>query len=81
YTDGAAHLVKVFANSTFVVTARDRGELASLARVLSDDVSILYVQDLLVNPAYQRQGLGRRLLDKCLERFAHVRQRVLTCHT
>jgi len=77
YSDDAARLAKAFANSSFVVTARNRSELVGVARALSDDVSILYVQDVVVDPAYQRQGIGRRLLENCLERFAHVRQRVL----
>lgn len=48
-----------------------------LARGLSDDVSILYLQDILIHPDWQGQGLGKQLLSHCLERFAHVRQKVL----
>jgi len=65
YSDDAARLAKAFANSSFVVTARNRSELVGVARALSDDVSILYVQDVVVDPAYQRQGIGRRLLENC----------------
>jgi len=77
YTDDPDHLDKALRNSTFIVVAREQGHLVGLARVLSDDVSIVYVQDVLVNPTYQRQGVGRQLLERCLERFAHVRQRML----
>ncbi len=65
------------ANSTFVVTARDGEDLVGLARGLSDDVSIFYLQDILVRPTHQQRGVGKRLLRICLERFSHVRQKVL----
>jgi ribosomal protein S18 acetylase RimI-like enzyme len=64
-------------NSTYVVTAWSGDTLVGLARCLSDDVSICYLQDILIRPEYQRLGVGRRLLADCLERFAHVRMQVL----
>ena len=64
-------------NSTYVVTAWKEKELVGLARVLSDDVSIFYLQDILVRPDFQRLGIGRKLLTNCLERFSHVRAKVL----
>ena len=77
YTEDPDGLVAAVRNSTFVVSARDGHRLVGLARVVSDDVSIMYVQDLLVEPRYQRKGIGRSLLERCLVRFSHVRQRVL----
>lgn len=73
--DGLARAVD---RSTYVVTARDAdGELIGLARCLSDDASILHLQDVLVRPDRQRRGIGRFLVLVCLERFDHVRQKVL----
>ncbi len=73
--DGLARAVD---RSTYVVTARDAdGELIGLARGVSDDVSILHIQDVLVRPDRQRQGIGRFLVLVVLQRFRHVRQRVL----
>jgi len=77
YTEDPPALAAAIAGSTFVVTARDGGLLVGLARGLSDDVSIFYLQDLLVRPSHQRRGIGRQLLDSCLHRYGHVRQRVL----
>jgi ribosomal protein S18 acetylase RimI-like enzyme len=51
--------------------------LIALARGLSDDVSIFYLQDILVHPKFQRLGIGKRLLQNCLDRFKHVRSKVL----
>jgi len=77
YTKDPDALGSAIANSTYVVSARSAGRLIGLARGVSDDVSIFYLQDLLVRPEYQRRGVGRMLLTACIERFAHVRQRVL----
>lgn len=64
-------------NSTYVVTAWHNQELVGLARAISDDVSIFYLQDILVRPDFQRHGIGRILFTNCLERFAHVRTKML----
>ena len=54
-----------------------QGTLIALARGLSDDVSIFFLQDILVRPEFQRMGIGKQLLTRCLERYQHVRSRVL----
>ncbi len=77
YTKDADNLMKAILNSTYVVTCRKGDELLALARCVSDDVSICYLQDILVNPAHQRKGIGRKLLENCLERFAHCRTQVI----
>lgn len=78
YTRSPETLTKAIANSTIVVTARgEEGELIGLARGLSDDATIFYLQDIRVHPDHHRQGVGRQLLTVCLERYRHVRQKVL----
>ena len=47
--------------------------LVGLLRTISDDSSIVYIQDILVHPDYQRRSLGRKLVLKCLENYQHVR--------
>ena len=65
-------------NSSFVVSAwSESNKLIGLARCISDDVSICYLQDILINPNFQRQGIGRKLLSNCLDRFKHVRTKLL----
>lgn len=73
--DGLARAVD---RSTYVVTARDgEGTLIGLARCLTDDVSIMYLQDILVHPDRQRSGIGSLLVQRCLDRYEHVRRKVL----
>ena len=64
-------------NSTYVVTAWNHETLIGLTRCISDNVSICYLQDILIHPEFQRHGIGRKLLSNCLERFADVRMKVL----
>ncbi|MEO0601540.1 MAG: GNAT family N-acetyltransferase [Myxococcota bacterium] len=73
YTRDPARLREAVRNSTWVATLWQEGTLVGLVRVVSDDVSIAWLQDILVHPDHQRAGLGRRLAHAALERFAHVR--------
>ena len=61
----------------YVVQARRGDRLIGLARCLSDDVSIAYIQDILVHPDEQGKGVGRALMEDILQRYSHVRQKVL----
>lgn len=64
-------------HSLRVVTARLDGRLVGLARVVGDGATIVYLQDVLVDPAHRRQGVGRRLAELVFEPFQQVRQQVL----
>ena len=77
YTADSDGLMRGVENSTFVVAARDGANLVGLARCISDDVSICYLQDILVQSDHQRSGIGRELFRRCIERFIHVRMFVL----
>lgn len=77
YTRDPAALRRALAGSTWVVSAWEGERLVGLARCVSDDVSIVYLQDILVHPERHGQGCGRRLLRAALDRFSHVRQFVL----
>lgn len=78
YIRDSEGLARAFRQSSFVWTARSGGgELVGLVRGLSDDVSLLFVQDLLVRPDWQRRGVGRALMEAVLTRYAHVMQTVL----
>lgn len=78
YTDDPEVLIQALSNSTFAVYAYDQQQqLAGLIRVISDNATICYVQDILVRPSAQRSGIGRALFDAVLKKFQHVRQLVL----
>nr|WP_255719944.1 GNAT family N-acetyltransferase [Brachybacterium sp. ACRRE] len=77
YTEDPQTLGRALAGSTRVVTARERGRLVGLARVISDGASIAYLQDVLVDPDRRRAGIGRQLVREAFAPFAAVRQHVL----
>lgn len=74
YTDDPEALRKGFANSLLTLAAYQDGELIGICRAVGDGETIVFVQDLLVLPAYRRQGVGSALLRAVLARYAHVRQ-------
>lgn len=77
YTSAPESLEAAIEGSTRVVTARYGDDLLGLARVISDGASIAYLQDVLVRPELQRDGVGRALVKAAMEPFEHVRQKVL----
>ena len=77
YTRNPDLLAKAIAGSSYVVTARRPGRLLGLARAMSDDATICYLQDVLVHPDAQRQQLGRARVEAVIDRYAAVRQKVL----
>ncbi len=77
YTADPEQLEAAVRGSSRVVTARYGDELLGLARVVSDGVTIAYLQDVLVRPELQREGVGRQLVQAALEPFAGCRQKVL----
>ena len=78
YTRDPQALERAIRQSGFIWTAREEGgPLLGLVRGITDDVSILFVQDILVRPDAQRRGIGRALMRAVLERYAHVRQMAL----
>lgn len=78
YTEAPDELLKAFQNSSYILLALgDNGDLKGISRSISDDISIHYLQDILVSPKFQRSGVGRTLLNKVLERFDHVRTHMI----
>lgn len=74
YTNRPRQLEQAFHQSLFVIAAYDDEELVGLIRAVGDGLTIVFIQDLLVYPHYQRQGIGRNLLEQTLERFKDIYQ-------
>ena len=74
YTDDPAALKNGFANSLLTLAAYEGAELAGLIRVVGDGHTVIFVQDILVRPPFQRRGIGSALLRAVLDRYANVRQ-------
>ena len=74
YTENMTALERVYKNSLLVLAAYENEELLGIVRVVGDGATIILVQDILVYPQKQRQGIGTSLLKAVLERYADVRQ-------
>lgn len=77
YTDDVPKLMQAIAHSLTVITAWDNNHLVGLIRVVGDGYTIIYIQDILVNEAYQNQGVGSALMQRVLDKYRDVRQKVL----
>jgi len=51
----------------FMVARLPKGRIVGMARVISDGFSDAYIQDVVVLPAYRRQGIGRELIRRLTE--------------
>jgi len=60
--------------SVFCVCARAQGQIVGMARIIGDGGLVYYIQDVIVDPARQGEGIGRRLMDRTME---YVRQRAV----
>lgn len=76
YTKDMEKLLRGIQNS-FTITAYKEQELIGLVRYITDEETILFVQDLLVKPDFQRQGVGGELLDRVLNKHPEVNQNLL----
>lgn len=78
YVDDPDDLHRAVQQSHFVVCARSDDEtLLGFVRTISDDVSVMLVQTLVVRPEAQRRGIGRALMEQVMTRYAHVTQQLL----
>ena len=58
----AERLERMLRHANIIVTARDGGRLVGVSRAITDFAYCCYLSDLAVDIAYQRQGIGRRLI-------------------
>ena len=79
YTTKPEMLKAAFENSLHVLAAFNKeGKLVGVLRAVGDGASILFIQDILVTPEYQHQGIGTELLQQTLEKYKNVYQIQLT---
>lgn len=74
YTEQPDVLRQGFENSMLILAAYDAEKLLGIIRAVGDGATIVFVQDILVFPEYQRRGVGTALLQAVLNRYDNVRQ-------
>jgi GNAT superfamily N-acetyltransferase len=71
-------LHKALLGSHTLVTAWDGHKLVGLGNAISDGHLVVYYPHLLVLPEYQGRGIGTRLMQLLMERYADFHQHMLT---
>ena len=79
YTTKPEMLKAAFENSLHVLAAfTEEGILVGVLRAVGDGASSLFIQDILVTPEDQHQGIGTKLLQQTLKKYKNVYQIQLT---
>ena len=74
YTNQPQMLEQSLAHSLAIYVARDGEEIVGLVRLVGDGFSSVFVQDLIVLPSYQRQGIGSTLMKQALSDYKDAYQ-------
>ena len=74
YTNQTQMLEQSLAHSLAIYVARDGKEIVGLVRLVGDGFSSVFVQDLIVLPSYQRQGIGSNLMKEALADYKDAYQ-------
>ena len=74
YTTDPETLRNGFAHSLLTLAAYQGDKLVGIIRTVGDGHTIVFIQDILVHPNHQRQGIGTALMRSILEAYPDVRQ-------
>ena len=74
YTNQPQMLEQALSQSLVIYVALDGDAVVGLIRLIGDGFSSIFVQDLIVLPSYQRQGIGRSLMKEALEDYKDAYQ-------
>ena len=74
YTNQPQMLEQALSHSLVIYLALDGDAVVGLIRLVGDGFSSVLVQDLIVLPSYQRQGIGRSLMKEALEDYKDAYQ-------
>ena len=74
YTNQPQMLEQALPHSLAVYLAFDGEKIVGLIRLVGDGFSSVFVQDLIVLPTYQRQGIGSVLMKEALKDYKDAYQ-------
>ena len=74
YTNQPQMLAQALTHSLAIYLARDGEKIVGLVRLVGDGFSSVFVQDLIVLPSYQRQGIGSTLMKQALADYKDAYQ-------
>ena len=74
YTNQPQMLEQALSHSLVIYLALDDDAVVGLIRLIGDGFSSVFVQDLIVLPSYQRQGIGSLLMKEALKDYKDAYQ-------
>ena len=74
YTYQPQMLEQALSHSLAIYLAHDGDAVVGLVRLVGDGFSSIFVQDLIVLPSYQRQGIGSNLMKEVLADYKDAYQ-------
>ena len=74
YTHQPQMLEKSLSHLLAIYLALDGDAVVGLVRLVGDGFSSVFIQDLIVLPSYQHQGIGSRLMKEALTDYKDVYQ-------
>ena len=61
----------IFQNSTWAFTVWDEENMVAMVRVISDKIMAANIMDLAVLSEYRGKGIGKRLVELCVQKLPH----------
>ena len=76
--DKPAELYNALVNSHSLFSAWEEDKLIGIGNAISDGYLVVYFPHMLVHPAFQGRGIGRKMMAAMLKRYAGFHQQMLT---
>ncbi|KAA0549937.1 GNAT family N-acetyltransferase [Bacillus sp. BGMRC 2118] len=61
----------IFENSTWAFTVWDEEEMVGMVRVISDQIMMATVADLIVRSTHRGRGIAKKLIEQCVAKLPH----------
>ena len=71
-------LLSALRGSHSLVTARISGKLVGIGNAISDGHLVVYYPHMLVHPKYQRNGIGKKMIEAMQSKYSGFHQQMLT---
>ncbi|MEK4905927.1 GNAT family N-acetyltransferase [Niallia sp. FSL R7-0648] len=54
-------------NSLYCITVKDKEQIIGMGRIVGDGAIYFYIQDIVVHPDYQKNGIGKEIMALLVE--------------
>ncbi|WP_433774796.1 GNAT family N-acetyltransferase [Bacillus wiedmannii] len=54
-------------NSIYCITVNDNNRIVGMGRIVGDGAIYFYIQDIVVHPDYQKNGIGKEIMNTLVE--------------